>query len=80
MVVVRTVKQVSFNLIVKGLALSQDVLSVKDKKIVEHVRIVPSTQIARHMGQSVKLKHACIHRRCYQMVLVRIVKLVSFNL
>ena len=64
MVVVRIVKQVSFNLIVKGLALSQDVLSVKDKKIVEHVRIVPSTQIARHMGQSVKLKYACIHRRC----------------
>ena len=58
MVLVRIVKLVSFNLMIKGLVLSQHVLQVKEKLILEHAWIALSTRMERHTGHGVQLKYA----------------------
>ena len=64
MVLVRTVNPITFNQKIHGLALSQNVLPIKEKLILEHVRIAPTTQTAKLIGHGVQLKDACIHRKC----------------
>ena len=49
----RTVEPISFNLKIEGLVLRHNVHSVKEKIIPEHVRIAPTTRMARHIRQGV---------------------------
>ena len=53
MVLVRTVQPTSFNLKIRGLVLRHNVHPVKEKIILENVRIAPTTRMARHIRQDV---------------------------